>query len=166
MSGPESGRLVLRVDQKKWPGFIFKTFLYAVCFLYFVFYVWMTIFKSIHMAFYGNTSWACALFRNNKQHVVLGQKRNCQHDWEKTATCSAYLLTIIKHFLEFAPSNGNGPTDPIYPAFVPFGRYFTSAWLLLIGKPSMLPSFLNRFSYFMNSWWCLWSFSVDINQYM
>jgi MFS superfamily sulfate permease-like transporter len=40
--------------------------------------VWMTIFKSIHMAFYVNTSWACALFRNNKQHVVLGQKRNCQ----------------------------------------------------------------------------------------
>jgi hypothetical protein len=28
--------------------------------------------------FYVNTSWACALFRNNKQHVVLGQKRNCQ----------------------------------------------------------------------------------------
>jgi hypothetical protein len=26
----------------------------------------------------------------------------------------------------------------------------------------MLPSFLNRFSYFMNLWWCLWSFSVDI----
>jgi MFS superfamily sulfate permease-like transporter len=41
--------------------------------------VWMTIFKSIHMAFYVNTSWACALFRNDKQHVVLGQKRNCQH---------------------------------------------------------------------------------------
>ena len=40
------------------------------------------------------------------------------------------------------------------------------AWLLLIGKPRMLPSFLNRFSYFMNLWWCLWSFSVDINQYM
>jgi hypothetical protein len=39
----------------------------------------MTIFKSIHMAFYANTSRACALFRNNKQHVVLGQKRNCQH---------------------------------------------------------------------------------------
>jgi MFS superfamily sulfate permease-like transporter len=39
---------------------------------------WMTIFKSIHMAFYVNTSWACALFRNNKQHVVPGQKRNCQ----------------------------------------------------------------------------------------
>jgi hypothetical protein len=33
-----------------------------------------------------------------------------------------------------------------------------SAWLLLIGKPSMLPYFLNRFSYFMNLWWCLWSF--------
>ena len=41
-----------------------------------------------------------------------------------------------------------------------------SAWLLLIGKPSMLPSFLNCFSYFMNLWWCLWSFSVDIIQYM
>ena len=40
--------------------------------------VWMTIFNTIHMAFYVNTSWACALFRNNKQHVVLGQKRNCQ----------------------------------------------------------------------------------------
>ena len=38
----------------------------------------MTIFKSIHMAFYVNTSLACALFRNNKQHVVLGQKRKCQ----------------------------------------------------------------------------------------
>ena len=29
----------------------------------------MTIFKSIHMIFYVNTSWACALFINNKQHV-------------------------------------------------------------------------------------------------
>ena len=28
--------------------------------------------------------------------------------------CSAYLSTIIKHFLEFAPSNGNGPTDPLH----------------------------------------------------
>jgi hypothetical protein len=34
----------------------------------------------------------------------------------------------------------------------------------LVGKPSMFfPSFLNRFSYFMNLWW---SFSVDIIQYM
>ena len=37
-----------------------------------------------------------------------------KNDWEKKATCSAYLSTIIKHFLEFAPSNGNGPTDPIH----------------------------------------------------
>ena len=29
------------------------------------------------MTFYVNPSWACALFRNNKQHVVLGQKRKC-----------------------------------------------------------------------------------------
>jgi hypothetical protein len=34
-----------------------------------------------------------------------------KNGWEKKATCSAYLSTIIKHFLEFAPSNGNGPTD-------------------------------------------------------
>jgi MFS superfamily sulfate permease-like transporter len=40
--------------------------------------VLMTIFKSIYMAFYLNPSWACTLFRNNKQHVVLGQKRKCQ----------------------------------------------------------------------------------------
>jgi hypothetical protein len=30
------------------------------------------------MTFYVNPSWACALFRNNKQHVVLGQNRNYQ----------------------------------------------------------------------------------------
>ena len=35
-------------------------------------------FKSFHVAFYVNPSWACALLRNNKQHVVLGQKRKCQ----------------------------------------------------------------------------------------
>ena len=35
-------------------------------------------FKSIHMAFFVNPSWACTLFRNNKQHVVHGQKRKCQ----------------------------------------------------------------------------------------
>jgi hypothetical protein len=39
---------------------------------------WMTIFKSIQMAFYVNPSWACTLFRTNKQHVVLGQKWKCQ----------------------------------------------------------------------------------------
>jgi hypothetical protein len=30
------------------------------------------------MTFYVNPSWACALFRNNKQHVVFGKKRKCQ----------------------------------------------------------------------------------------
>jgi hypothetical protein len=35
-------------------------------------------FKSIHISFYVNPYWACTLFRNNKQHVVLGQKRKCQ----------------------------------------------------------------------------------------
>jgi hypothetical protein len=33
-----------------------------------------------------------------------------KNDWEKKATCP----TIIKHFLEFAPSNGNGPTDHLH----------------------------------------------------
>ena len=40
-----------------------------------------------------------------------------KNDWEKKATmptCSACLSTIIKHFVEFAPSNGNGPTDPLH----------------------------------------------------
>ena len=43
--------------------------------------VWMTIFKSIHMAsFYVNTSWACALFRNNMW--FLG-KREIVNAWKK-----------------------------------------------------------------------------------
>jgi hypothetical protein len=33
---------------------------------------------NIQIYSYVNTSWACALFRTNTQHVVLGQKRNCQ----------------------------------------------------------------------------------------
>ena len=33
----------------------------------------MTIFKFIHMAFFANTSWACALFRNNKQHEWMNE---------------------------------------------------------------------------------------------
>ena len=32
----------------------------------------------ICMTFYVNPSWACTLFRSNKQHVVLEQKRKCQ----------------------------------------------------------------------------------------
>ena len=46
--------------------------------------VWMTIFKSIHMS----TSWACALFRNNKQHVILGQKRVSMRGRKRTLTDS------------------------------------------------------------------------------
>jgi hypothetical protein len=94
---------------------------------------WMTIFKSIHMAFFVNTSWACTLFRNNKQHVVLGQKRNChrnmKNDWEKKEkTCSAYLSNKIfansarvwtrSTSLKFVPTVQLIPY--IYPAFVLF----------------------------------------------
>jgi hypothetical protein len=45
---------------------------------------------------------------------IIINSYNMKNDWEKKATCSAYLSTIIKHFLEFAPSNGNGPTDPLH----------------------------------------------------
>ena len=68
-----------------------------------------------------------------------------------------------KHvFYIFLPS-----TPPYWQIILRFCWQWTPKWQqLLIGKSSMLPSFLNRFSYFMNLWWCLWSFSVDINQYM
>ena len=36
-------------------------------------------FKSIHMTFYMNPSWACTLFRNNKQHVG----RESVNAWKK-----------------------------------------------------------------------------------
>jgi hypothetical protein len=136
--------------------------------------VWMTIFKSIHMGFYVNTSWACALFRNNKQHVVLGQKRNCWRVEESGLWRIQRERWIeVKYF-----PNGTNAGDKLDrrrwmertqgSAMRQISRWSGKdfAWLLLIGKPSMLPSFLNRFSYFMNLWWCLWSFSVDINQYM
>ena len=140
--------------------------------------VWMTIFKSIHMAFYVNTSWACALFRNNKQHVVLGQKRNCQRVEEsgtltdseikrnrsevssKWNKCRIYVRDQLDRYRWMERTQGSATRQISRWS----GKDF--AWLLLIGKPSMLPSFLNRFSYFMNLWWCLWSFSIDINQYM
>ena len=139
--------------------------------------VWMTIFKSIHMAFYVNSSWTCALFRNNKQHVFLGQKRNCQRVEEsglltdserkmnrsevssKWNKCRIYVGDQLDHCRWMERTQGSTMRQISCWS----GKDF--AWLLLIGKPSMLPSFLNRFSYFMNLWWCLWSFSVDINQY-
>ena len=132
---------------------------------------------SNHMAFYVNTSWACALFRNNKQHVVLGQKRNCQRVEEnglwriqkkmnrsevssKWNKCRIYVGDQLNR-CRWMERTQRSATRQISRWS---GKDF--AWLLLIGKSSMLPSFLNRFSYFINLWWCLWSFSVDINQYM
>jgi hypothetical protein len=122
--------------------------------------VWMTIFKSIHMAFYVSTSWACALFRNNKQHVVLGQKRNCQRVEENGLWRIQRERWIEVKYLPNGTNVGDqldrcrwmertqrSATRQISRWS---GKYF--AWLLLIGKSSMLPSFLNRFSYFMNLW--------------
>jgi hypothetical protein len=40
------------------------------------------------MTCYVNPSWACALFRNNKQHVVLGQKRVSTCGRKRTLTDS------------------------------------------------------------------------------
>ena len=136
--------------------------------------VWMTIFKSIHMAFYVNTSWACALFRNNKQHVVLGQKRkklstrrrkrtltdseikrNRSEVFSKWNKCRIYVGDQLDRWSELKEV-----------LRVKSHAEVAKILLIPIGKPSMLPSFLNRFSYFMNLWWCLWPFSVDIIQYM
>ena len=141
--------------------------------------VWMTIFKPIHVAFYVNTSWACTLFRNNKQHVVLGQnweklstrgrkrtltdseiKRNRSEVSSKWNKCMIYVRDQLDRCRWMERTQGSATRQISRWS----GKDF--AWLLLIGKPNMLPSFLNRFSYFMNLWWCLWSFSVDINQYM
>ena len=55
---------------------------------------WMTIFKSIHMAFYVNPSWGCALFRNNKQHVALTdseRKMNRSEVSSKWNKCRIYV---------------------------------------------------------------------------
>jgi hypothetical protein len=50
------------------------------------------------MTFYGNPSWACALFRNNKQHV--GQKRKCQRVEESGLwrICFVTNYTLVSHF--------------------------------------------------------------------
>ena len=99
--------------------------------------VWMTIFKSIHMAFNVNTSWACALFRNNKQHVVLGQKeklstrgrkrtltdseikRNRSEVSSKWNKCRIYVGDQLDRCRWMERTQG-------------------SAWLLLIGKPNLV----------------------------
>jgi hypothetical protein len=133
---------------------------------------WMTIFKSIYMAFYVNTSWACALFRNNKQYVVLGQKRNCQRVGE-----SELWRIQRERWIEvkYLPNGTNAGYMLVISWTVGTNsrKCYASKLALnlqiccLIGKPNMFfPSFLNRFSYFMNLWWCLWSFSVDFIQYM
>ena len=129
-------------------------------------------FKSIHMAFYMNPSWACALFRNNKQHVVLGQKRMCQRVDE-----SGLWRIQRERWIEvkYLPNRRNAGYmwGISWTVGTNSRKCYASKLALkwqkfcLIGKPSMFfPSFLNRFSYFMNLWWCLWSFSVDIIQYM
>ena len=111
--------------------------------------VWMTIFKSIHMVFYVNTSWACALLRNNKQHVVLGQKRNCQRVEES----GLWTDSDIKRNRSEVSSKWNKCR-----IYVGDQLDRCVGWKCLI--------IINRFSYSMRLWWCLWSFSVDINQYM
>ena len=113
-------------------------------------------FKSIHMAFYVNPSWACTRFRNNKQHVVLGQKRVSTRGRKRTLTDSERKMNRSKVSSKWGSV---GPLEQTQgSATRPNSR---SKWqrFCLIGKPSMFfPSFLNRFSYFMNLWWCLISF--------
>jgi hypothetical protein len=85
------------------------------------------------MAFYVSPSWACTLFRNNKQHVVLGQKRNCQRVQESglwriqrerwievkylpNGTNAGKYLQIQREFGRVALPwvRSNGPTDPLH----------------------------------------------------
>ena len=77
-----------------------------------------------------------------------------KNDWEKKATCSAYLSTIIKQIVatsawDLTRSTSLSSLHPtatvqlipyIYPAFVPFGRYFTSIHLSLWIRQSPLSS--------------------------
>jgi hypothetical protein len=104
---------------------------------------------------------------------IIINSYNMKNDWEKKATCSAYLSTIIKqnlcHLLTFikwrlTPSYAAKDTifwqkrpktiviriivwmttvqliPYIYPAFVLFGRYFTSIPLYLWIRQSPLSS--------------------------
>jgi hypothetical protein len=118
-------------------------------------------FKSIHMIFYVNPSWACALFINNKQHVggersTRGRKRtstdselkrNRSEVSSKWNKCRIYVGDQLDRCRWMERTEGSVTRQITRWS----GKDF--AWLLLIGKPSMLPSFLNRFSYFMNLWW-------------
>jgi hypothetical protein len=132
--------------------------------------VWMTIFKSIHMAFYVNTStiWKmlhfysslslnpskCAFF--HVLTVFLLPKNHMLFIVSKQCVCSR-RVHIEGHMnsCRWMERTQGSATRQISRWS---GKNF--AWLLLIGKPNMLHSFLNRFSYFMNLWWCLWSFSA------
>ena len=113
------------------------------------------------MTFYVNPSWTCTLFRNNKQHVVLGQKRKCQcmeesglwriqRERNRSAVSSKWNKCRISVGTNWRKC---------------YASKLALKWqrFCLIGKLSMFfPSFLNCFSYFMDLWWCLWLFSVDI----
>ena len=104
---------------------------------------WMTIFKSIHMAFYVNTSWACTLFRNNKQHVVLGQKRVSTHGRKQTLMDSERKMnrSEVSSKCRIYVGDQTNSRKCYASKFVLNLQIFS-----LIGKPNMFfPSFLNRF---------------------
>ena len=91
------------------------------------------------------------IFRNNKQHVVLGQKIVSTRGRKRTLTDSERKMNRS----EVSSKWGSvGPLEQTQgSATRPNSR---SKWqrFCLIGKPSMFfPSFLNRFSYFLNLWW-------------
>ena len=132
---------------------------------------WMTIFKSIQMAFYVNLSWACALLKTNKQHVVLGQKWVSTRARKRTLTDSERKMNRSEVSSKWNKCRMYvGDQLDRWNELKEVLRVQTRAEfanICLIGKTNMFfPSFLTRFSYFMNLLWCLWSFSVDIIQYM
>ena len=98
---------------------------------------WITIFKSIHMAFYVNTSWACALLRNNKQHVVFGQKRKCQRVEE-----SGLWRIQRERWIEvkYLP---NGSCIPILPLWIRQSPLSSTRWHFLF-----CPNTAGRYMYY------------------
>jgi hypothetical protein len=67
--------------------------------------------RYIRKACYVNPSWACSLFRNNKQHVVFGQKRKCQRVEE-----SGLWRIQRERWIEvkYLPNGTNAVQDYIY----------------------------------------------------
>ena len=117
----------------------------------------MTIFKSIHMIFYVNPSWTCALFINNKQHVgrersTRGRRRTLTDSeiqrnrsgvsskWNK---CRIYVGDQLDSCRWMERTQGSATRQISRWS----GKDF--AWLLLMGKPTIFSQSFFIFYEFM-----------------